>query len=498
MLRKLDVAMGLVHRPTVLFLDEPTTGLDPEARAELWAEIGQLTRDGLTILLTTHYLEEADRLAGQLAIVDRGRIVASGTPDELKAELHGDAILVELHEPAGGARAAASLTGIAGLARAGRRRPLAPCPGDPRGNPRPGRALRARCRRHRGRLDHRRASVARRRLPPPHRAGLPPADRGVLRMTAIAQSVYMTQRHARALYPPAVVPGDHADPADHLAAPVRGALPSVTEIPGFAAGGSYLDYLVPGVVVMTALFSSGWSGMGIIEDMERGLMDRFLVAPMHRSSLIGGRVAYEAISLVLQSLIIAGLALVLGARFDGGPLGFAVLVLSAVLLGASFAAALGRVGARPAPTRVGHRAQLVPGPAADVRVGRVPAAGPGARLDRDAGPDQPGQLGRRGRPGGAAGERRLELHPAATRRAADPGDRLPRAGDPGVPELSALGLTGERAPGRRALRTRPGARPVARCTLGLSYRHPRREDSRCRETSEGRSSRRPGPATRNR
>jgi ABC-2 type transport system ATP-binding protein len=116
MRRKLDVAMGLVHRPTVLFLDEPTTGLDPAARAELWAEIGRLTaEDGLTILLTTHYLEEADRLAGRLAIVDRGRIVATGTPDELKAELHGDAILVELSEPAGGLRAAASLTGIAGL-----------------------------------------------------------------------------------------------------------------------------------------------------------------------------------------------------------------------------------------------------------------------------------------------------------------------------------------------------------------------------------------------
>ena len=116
MLRKLDVAMGLVHRPSVLFLDEPTTGLDPEARAELWAEIGRLTRDdGLTILLTTHYLEEADRLAGELAIVDKGRIVARGTPDQLKAELHGDAILVELHEAAAGQRAAVSLTGIAGL-----------------------------------------------------------------------------------------------------------------------------------------------------------------------------------------------------------------------------------------------------------------------------------------------------------------------------------------------------------------------------------------------
>ncbi|HJP71034.1 MAG TPA: ATP-binding cassette domain-containing protein, partial [Candidatus Limnocylindria bacterium] len=79
MQRKLDVAMGLIHRPRVLFLDEPTTGLDPKARAQLWAEIERLTReDGLTIVLTTHYLEEADRLASRLAIVDRGRVVASG------------------------------------------------------------------------------------------------------------------------------------------------------------------------------------------------------------------------------------------------------------------------------------------------------------------------------------------------------------------------------------------------------------------------------------
>jgi ABC-2 type transport system ATP-binding protein len=97
MQRKLDVAMGLVHRPQVLFLDEPTTGLDPEARAEMWAEIGRLARaEGLTVLLTTHYLEEADRLADRLAIVDRGTIVAQGTPEELKSELRGDAIVVEL------------------------------------------------------------------------------------------------------------------------------------------------------------------------------------------------------------------------------------------------------------------------------------------------------------------------------------------------------------------------------------------------------------------
>lgn len=97
MMRKLDVAIGLVHRPTVLFLDEPTTGLDPEARADMWHEIDRLAGDEqMTVLLTTHYLDEADRLADRLAIVDAGRIVVEGTPDELKSELHGDTVHVEL------------------------------------------------------------------------------------------------------------------------------------------------------------------------------------------------------------------------------------------------------------------------------------------------------------------------------------------------------------------------------------------------------------------
>ncbi|MFC5909896.1 ATP-binding cassette domain-containing protein [Streptacidiphilus monticola] len=97
MQRRLDVALGLVHRPEVLFLDEPTTGLDPEARQAMWDEIGRLSGDeGLTIVLTTHYLEEADRLASRLAVVDHGRVVVEGTPDGLKGELRGDAVHVEL------------------------------------------------------------------------------------------------------------------------------------------------------------------------------------------------------------------------------------------------------------------------------------------------------------------------------------------------------------------------------------------------------------------
>jgi len=110
MQRRLDIALGLVHRPQVLFLDEPTTGLDPEVRADLWEEIARLaTGEGLTILLTTHYLEEADRLASRLAIVDHGRIVVEGTPDGLKRELRGDAVQVELAEPEPDARVSGAL-----------------------------------------------------------------------------------------------------------------------------------------------------------------------------------------------------------------------------------------------------------------------------------------------------------------------------------------------------------------------------------------------------
>ena len=96
MKRRLDVAMGLVHQPAVLFLDEPTTGLDPESRAVMWKEVRRLSQEGLTLLLTTHYLEEADQLAQRLAIVDGGRIVAEGTPEELKGQLRGDVVAVDL------------------------------------------------------------------------------------------------------------------------------------------------------------------------------------------------------------------------------------------------------------------------------------------------------------------------------------------------------------------------------------------------------------------
>ena len=113
MQRRLDVALGLMHHPKVLFLDEPTTGLDPESRTAMWQEISRLAAvDKMTVLLTTHYLEEADRLADRVAIVDRGRVVAEGEPEQLKQELKGDVIHVELPDGADPRLAERALAGI--------------------------------------------------------------------------------------------------------------------------------------------------------------------------------------------------------------------------------------------------------------------------------------------------------------------------------------------------------------------------------------------------
>jgi ABC-2 type transport system ATP-binding protein len=115
MRRRLDIGLGLVHRPPVLFLDEPTTGLDPEARASMWQEFARLAeQEALTVLLTTHYLEEADQLADRLAIVSRGKVVVEGTPNALKRELRGDAVSIELADGRGSDAEAAVRT-LAGV-----------------------------------------------------------------------------------------------------------------------------------------------------------------------------------------------------------------------------------------------------------------------------------------------------------------------------------------------------------------------------------------------
>jgi ABC-2 type transport system permease protein len=111
---------------------------------------------------------------------------------------------------------------------------------------------------------------------------------------------------------------------------------AVTQIPGFH-GGSYIDFLTPGVVVMLAVFSAGWTGMGFIEDIHTGVMDRMLAAPVWRGALNAGTVAYGAAMVVIQTVLIVLLALALGADYKGGVGGVLILIVVAALLGASFA-----------------------------------------------------------------------------------------------------------------------------------------------------------------
>jgi ABC-2 type transport system ATP-binding protein len=124
MVRKLDVAIGLMHRPSVLFLDEPTTGLDPQARAQMWSELEMMAAvESMTVLLTTHYLEEADRLADQVAIIDNGQVAVQGSPEELKSAMRGDAVVVELTSQEDideALQTVSALEGLNGVTAAGR------------------------------------------------------------------------------------------------------------------------------------------------------------------------------------------------------------------------------------------------------------------------------------------------------------------------------------------------------------------------------------------
>ncbi len=121
MKRRLDLALALVHSPRILFLDEPTTGLDPQSRAALWEEVARLAHDeGITVFLTTQYLEEADALADRIGIIDHGRIVAEGTPAKLKAEIGSPTVEVTPEDPDAGEKLSELLSGFGELRRNGR------------------------------------------------------------------------------------------------------------------------------------------------------------------------------------------------------------------------------------------------------------------------------------------------------------------------------------------------------------------------------------------
>src|SRR5215218_9967011 len=153
----------------------------------------------------------------------------------------------------------------------------------------------------------------------------------------LAHTWYMSVRHLRILArQPWWIAVSLAQPIIYLL--LYGALfKRIVEIPGFQSS-SYIDFLTPGIVVTSALFSGGWGGMSLIDDLDKGLVDRFLVTPVSRTALIAGKLVQGTIVVVIQSLIVLGLGLIVGARFDGGLLGVAVLFACAVMLGTAFGA----------------------------------------------------------------------------------------------------------------------------------------------------------------
>jgi len=154
-------------------------------------------------------------------------------------------------------------------------------------------------------------------------------------MKVLKDTRHMTVRHLMALWrQPWWIAVSLVQPVIWLL--LFGALfEAVTDIPGFGSD-NYIQFLAPGVVVMTAFFSAGWAGMPVIEDIDRGVIDRFLVTPVRRTSLISGRLGQGALTIVIQSLIIVGLALITGASFDNGIGGLVVLILVSVLVGSAF------------------------------------------------------------------------------------------------------------------------------------------------------------------
>lgn len=153
--------------------------------------------------------------------------------------------------------------------------------------------------------------------------------------TAVAHSWHMTVRHLRFLSrQPWLISISLVQPIIWLL--LFGQLfKRIVEIPGFASS-SYITFLTPGVVVMTALFSGGWAGMGVISDLDRGVTDRFLVSPVRRGALTTGMIAYQALVSVGQTVILVALGLVAGARFANGVAGIAVLIVAAMLVNVAF------------------------------------------------------------------------------------------------------------------------------------------------------------------
>jgi ABC-2 type transport system ATP-binding protein len=343
MRRRLDLASSLLTQPRVLFLDEPTTGLDPRSRNEIWDIVRDLRREGTTILLTTQYLEEADQLADEIAVIDHGRVIAKGTGNELKDRVGGHILEVELTDAGQRDQAMAALLRIG-------------C-GQPEEDGRPDR-LTLPAPRESLVLVEEAAAALRRAEIGVNEMGLrgPTLDDVFLQLTGQAPSengrpesaVALPESPAQRLRlrrPRAPSLRDAKSSAIDTAVvtmrnlrhfwrqpdllifstiqPVMFVLLFVYVFSGaigkaLPPGISYVDYLLPGIFVQSVTFRASQTAVGLSEDLRRGVIDRFRSMPMGRSAVLVGRTSADLVRNVLIIGLMIFVGYLVGFRFHAG------------------------------------------------------------------------------------------------------------------------------------------------------------------------------------
>src|SRR6266571_4753567 len=357
MRRRLDIASSLLTRPQVLFLDEPTTGLDPRSRNEIWAIVRELRRGGTTLLLTTQYLEEADQLADRIAVIDRGKVIAEGTGNELKDRVGGQILEVELASVGQRDRAQAVLAGVgcgdpqpderpdrltlpaprdglqlvqeaaAGLRRAqigvsdiGLRRPTlddvflqltgAP-PSEDGSGPGPRTRRRLRPSRPAPNGSAPRRPVPRLRRPPPRAV-----------RSAIIDTAVVTGRNLRHfIRQPDLLTFSTIQPVLFVLLFVYVFGGAVSR--SLPHGVAYVDFLLPGIFVQSVTFGASQTAVGLSQDLQRGVVDRFRSMPMARSAVLAGRTVADLVRNILIIGLMIAVGYLVGFRFHGGVAGAA-------------------------------------------------------------------------------------------------------------------------------------------------------------------------------
>jgi ABC-2 type transport system ATP-binding protein len=375
MRRRLDIASSLLTRPRVLFLDEPTTGLDPRSRNEIWAIVRELRRGGTTLLLTTQYLEEADQLADRIAVIDHGKVIAEGTGNELKDRVGGQILEVELSSVGQRDRAQAVLAAVgcgepqpderpdrltlpaprdglqlveeaaAGLRRAqigvtdiGLRRPTLddvflqltgapPSENGGRSRQAAGEQITAQAAGEQitaqAAGEQITAQAAGGQITPPRRPVLRlkrPSPRAV--RSAVTDTAVVTGRNLRHfIRQPDLLTFSTIQPVLFVLLFVY--------VFGGAVGRSlphgvaYVDFLLPGIFVQSVTFGASQTAVGLSEDLQRGVVDRFRSMPMARSAVLAGRTVADLVRNILIIFLMIAVGYLVGFRFHGGVAGAA-------------------------------------------------------------------------------------------------------------------------------------------------------------------------------